>query len=118
MIEIGQIAADHLHLSDRVHLFATRIEDYQPSSLFDVVMSFATHWTDDENYRVTIRAHMEKMASFLKPSGTLIFETHCNDVGSPEFEAALKEIGDLFQFDGLYKKTDSDTRELYIMKRV
>lgn len=118
MIEIGQIAAEHLRLSGRVHLRATRIEDYQPTALFDVVMSFATHWTDDKNYRVTIRAHMERMAALLKPNGTLIFETHCNDLNSPEFRTAMSELGDLFAFDGLYKKTDSDTRELYIMKRV
>ncbi|MBN8532765.1 MAG: methyltransferase domain-containing protein [Rhizobiales bacterium] len=117
MVEIGKLAAEHLRISHLVEMKAGRLQDYNPETPFDVVLSFATHWTDDNNYRVSIEDHMARMAGYLKKGGTLIFETHCNDVGNAEFYAALEATKTLFSFDGLYKQTDSKTRELYIMKR-
>lgn len=118
MIEIGQLVARHLRVDDMVTLEAGRLQTFAPAEKFDVVMSFATHWTDDDNYRVTIDEHMMRMASYLRPGGTLVFETHCNDVGRPEFYEAMAEARALFAFDGLYKKTDAATRELYIMRKI
>lgn len=117
MIEIGNLVANHLRLDDLVDLHAGRLQDFKPERPFDVVLSFATHWTDDNNYRVSIEDHMERMASYLRSGGTLVFETHCNDVGHAEFYEALERAKQWFSFDGLYKKTDNDTRELYVMRR-
>lgn len=117
MIEIGQLAAGHLRIADLVELRAGRLQDYEPGPVFDVVLSFATHWTDDNNYRVSIDDHMARMASYLKSGGVMIFETHCNDVGNAEFYAAMEGAKRLFAFDGRHKMTDSDTRELYVMRR-
>ncbi len=118
MIEIGSLAAEHLRVADLVDLKAGRLQDFSPGPVFDVVLSFATHWTDDNNYRVSLDDHMGRMASYLKSGGLLIFETHCNDVGNAEFYAALDAVRDRFSFEKLYKRTDSDTRELYVMKRI
>lgn len=118
MVAIGRLVAEHLRVSDLVNLHAGRLQDFHATDLYDVVMSFATHWTDDNNYRVSLDEHMSRMGSYLRPGGTLIFETHCNDVGKPEFYDALDGCRDRFTFDGLFKKVDSDTRELYILKRV
>lgn len=119
MIEIGERVADYLRVSDTISLHAGRLQDFAPMEPFDVVMSFATHWTDDNNYRVSIEDHMQKMAHYLKPQATLIFETHCNDVGKTDFYAAMDRVrGSIFEFEGFYKLTDSNTRELYIMKKV
>lgn len=119
MIEVGQLVAKHLRVDDSVHLSAGNLVEYRPPAPFDTVLSFATHWTDDHNYRVSIVDHMERMASLLRPGGTLVFETHCNDVGSAEFYEGMASVKDrLFRFDGVYKKTDAGTRELYIMQRI
>lgn len=118
MIEIGMLVADHLRLSDLVTLEAGSIHDFDPDP-FDVVTCFATHWTDDNNYRVSIDSHMQRMARYLRPGGTLIFETHTGDPGNPEFLSAMDNVnGTLFAFDGPYKLTDGGTRELYVMKRL
>lgn len=117
MIEIGRLVAAHLRIQELVSLEAGRLEHHSPERTYNVVLSFATHWTDDKNYRVILNEHMARMASFLLPGGILVFETHCNDVGQPEFYAALEESKAQFSFDGLYKRTDSGTRELYIMRK-
>lgn len=119
MIEIGELVAKHLRVADLVTLTAGNLIDYKPSALFNVVLSFATHWTDDKNYRVGIVDHMERMASLLRTDGTLVFESHCNDVGKAEFYEGLASVkGRLFDFDGIYKMTDAGTRELYVMRRL
>ena len=118
MIEIGRLVAEHLRVAELVTLEAGRLQSYLSAEKFDVVLSFATHWTDDNNYRVTIEEHMDRMASYLKDGGTLVFETHCNDVGREEFYAAMAKVRNRFDFDGCYKKTDVGTRELYIMQKI
>ena len=118
MIEIGQLCADYLRLSDRVSLKAQRFQEYSGAGKFSVVFSFATHWTDDENYRVDLVEHLSKIHSFLQPGGTLVFESHAADVGVPEFYASLERVRHLFSWDGIHCNVDSDTRELYIMKRL
>jgi SAM-dependent methyltransferase len=118
MVEIGKLAAEHLRISHLVDLKAGRLQDFAPGPSFDVVLSFATHWTDDNNYRVSIDDHMSRMAGYLRPGGKLVFETHCNDVGNAEFYAALESVKDRFAFDGLYKRTDNGRRELYVMTRI
>lgn len=113
MIEIGRLVADHLGVGWLVRLHAGRLQEFRPDP-FDVVMSFATHWTDDENYRVSIREHMERMRSYLKPGGKLVFESHCNDVGQPRFYSALEGCRDLFAWSG-HRLVDGGHRELYVM---
>lgn len=116
MIRIGSACAKYLRLSDRVRLRASRIQDYVPDSQYTVLFSFATHWTDDENYRVPIREHFERCANYLEPGGLLVFETHAADVGNSDFYAAIDQISDLF---GLVSKKDTDqgNRHLYLFTR-
>lgn len=118
MVEIGTLVAQHLRIADLVDLKAGKLQDFAPGPVHDVVLSFATHWTDDQNYRVSVDDHMNRMSSYLKPGGRLIFESHCNDVGNAEFYAALEAVRDRFKFDGIYKKTDAGTRELYVMTKI
>lgn len=118
MIEIGNLVAKHLRVSDLVTLESRSIHDFKPEP-FDVVTCFATHWTDDNNYRVSIDDHLARMASYLKSGGTLIFETHTADTGNAEFYAAVDATNNkVFSFDGVYKPTDGGSRELYVMKRI
>jgi SAM-dependent methyltransferase len=117
MIEIGRAVAKHLRVNDLVQLDAGNLKAFSIPPV-DCVMSFATHWTDDNNYRVSLGDHMTKMASYLRPGGTLIFETHCADVGRAEFYAEMEQAKALFSFDGMHKRTDAGTRELYIMRKL
>jgi SAM-dependent methyltransferase len=117
MTEIGGLVAEHLRIADLVKLHAGKLQEYRPDEPFDVVLSFATHWTDDENYRVGLDEHMQRMASYLRPGGTLMFESHMADVGKPEFYAAMDAAKSTLHFDGIYKMVDSGQREFYIMTR-
>ncbi|WP_377845049.1 class I SAM-dependent methyltransferase [Bosea sp. UC22_33] len=118
MIEIGRLCADHLNVGSLVSLEAVRIQEYTAKEPFTVVLSFATHWTDDENYRVSIRDHMQRMHSYLAPGGLLLFETHAADPGQAEFYAAMETVRDLFSWDGVFKKTESGLREFYVMRKI
>jgi SAM-dependent methyltransferase len=117
MIQIGQQCADYLRVSDRVKLTATRIQEFSSPGQFSAILSFATHWTDDENYRVPLREHFERCAGYLAPGGKLIFETHANDVGNAAFYEAIDTFTDLFMLE-LKRDTDRGTRHLYVFRRV
>jgi len=117
MTRIGELCADYLRLSDRVNLEAINIHDFKPDELYTVVFSFATHWTDDENYRVPLREHFERLAGYLDNGGLLVFESHANDVGDEEFYATIDSIGDIFSLQSK-KDTDQATRHLYLFRKV
>ena len=118
MIEIGQLCAEYLHLSDSVSLKVQRFQDYAYTKKFSVIFSFATHWTDDENYRVDLVEHLSKIHALLQPGGTLVFESHAADVGVPSFYASLERARHLFSWEGIHRRVDNNTRELYIMKNL
>lgn len=116
MIEIGNLCAEYLRVADRVTLSAVRIQDFSALSLYSVVFSFATHWTDDENYRVPLREHFERCAAYLQPGGLLLFETHAADVGNSAFYGAIETFSDLFSIESK-RDTDKGTRHLYLFRR-
>jgi len=116
-IEIGHLAADFLGLGERVSLSARRFQDFESEPRFSVVFSFATHWTDDGNYRVDLREHLAKIHRVLRPGGLLVFESHCADVGDPEFYRALEAMRTHFTWDTKKASFDNGTRELYLMRR-
>jgi SAM-dependent methyltransferase len=116
MIQIGNLCAGYLRISDRVKLSAVRIQDFAAHAQYSVLFSFATHWTDDENYRVPLREHFERCAAYLQPGGLLVFETHAADVGNAAFYQAIATFSDLFRVES---KRDSDrgTRHLYLFRK-
>jgi SAM-dependent methyltransferase len=116
MIEIGNLCADYLRIADRVRLSAGRIQDLAAPGKFTALLSFATHWTDDENYRVPLREHFERCADFLVAGGLLVFETHAADVGNAAFYKAMDAITDLFSVEAK-RDTDRGTRHLYLLRR-
>lgn len=116
MIGIGNLCAEYLRISDRTRFKAVRIQDYVPDRKFSVVFSFATHWTDDENYRVPIREHFERCAGYLEGNGLLVFETHAADVGNPAFYDAIDGISDLFEVQSK-RDTDKGERHFYLFRK-
>jgi len=117
MIEIGQRCAEYLGLEDRVTLIAERFQEFAPRERFSVVFSFATHWTDDGNYRVQLPEHLRRVHSLLQPGGVLVFESHTVDVGNKDFYAALESVKDRFRWSGKVL-TDNGYREVYLMTAV
>ena len=120
MIEIGQECASFLNIDQKVTLEAKKIQDFaliEKDEKFSVVYSFATHWTDDENYRVSIEEHLLKIHSLMTVGGTLVFETHCSDVGNSDFYASMEKMREFFEWDEV-RQTDKGERELYVMKRL
>lgn len=116
MIEIGQNTANHLKIAHKTHLFAQNFHDFQPNTHYSGVFSCATHWTDDENYRVALEDHFRKIHSFLKPNGLLIFESHCNDVGQKTFYDSLENAKEFFDIQFL-THSDNNAREVYVMRK-
>lgn len=114
MIEIGQRCAEYLELQDRVSLMAGRFQEFAPRERYSVVFSFATHWTDDGNYRVQVPEHLRRIHGLLQPGGRLVFESHTVDVGNKDFYAALESVKDRFQWSGKVL-TDNGYREVYLM---
>jgi SAM-dependent methyltransferase len=117
MAEIGTACARYLRLENRVTIMPGRIQEFSDRQPFTVVFSFATHWTDDFNYRVPLREHFERCYSYLARNGLLVFETHAADVGSETFYAALEEMSDLFALQSM-TDTDNKTRHLYLYRRI
>jgi SAM-dependent methyltransferase len=117
MIRVGQHCADYLQMSERVKLIAQSFLAYKPERLYSVVLSFATHWTDDKNYRVRLEDHFLRIHAMMEPGGLLIFESHSADVGNAEFYAALEEMRGHFSWDGC-RSMARGTRELYLMRQI
>jgi SAM-dependent methyltransferase len=117
MIQIGKLCADYLRVSDRVKLSAVRIQDFGAQAQYSALFSFATHWTDDENYRVPLREHFKRCAAYLQPGGLLVFETHAADVGNAAFYEAIATFSDLFTVESK-RDTDRGTRHLYLFRRI
>ena len=115
MIEIGQRSAEYLEIADRVKLVAGRFQEYQPAERFSVVFSFATHWTDDGNYRVELTEHLKRIHALLKPGGLLVFESHCADVGQAAFYEALESMRGWFDWSERIL-SDNAQREVYLMR--
>ncbi|MHC5113736.1 MAG: class I SAM-dependent methyltransferase [Planctomycetota bacterium] len=117
MIEIGRLCAEHLRIADRVNLEAVRIQDFEPGQKYSVVFSFATHWTDDGNYRVAVERHLQTMHDLLADGGTLVFESHSADLDDPKFHEAMDGMRSRFEWEGS-TFTDRHTRELFIMRKL
>jgi SAM-dependent methyltransferase len=117
MIRIGQYCSEYLQLNDRVKLIAQSFLDYRPERLYSVVLSFATHWTDDKNYRVQLQDHLLRIHAMMESGGLLVFETHSADVGNPEFYSALEEMRGHFSWDSC-RSMARGTRELYLMRQL
>lgn len=116
MIQIGNLCADYLRISDRVKLSAIRIQEFVAEEQYSVLFSFATHWTDDENYRVPLREHFERCAAYLQSGGLMVFESHAADVGNAAFYDAISTFSDLFTVESM-RDTDKGTRHLYLFRK-
>ena len=116
-IKIGTVCSEFLKLNDRVKLQACRVQDYKLESKYKGIFSFATHWTDDKNYRVKLEDHFNFIADLLDQKGLLFFESHCADVGQEDFYQCIEKISD--RFEVLYKTdTDSSSRHYYIFRKI
>ena len=117
MIRIGLHCTEFLQLQDRVKLVAQPFQDYKPAQAYTVVLSFATHRTDDRNYRVRLQDHLLRIHGMMADGGLLVFESHSADVGNAEFYAALEEMRTHFSWEGR-RLMAKGTRELYLMRRL
>lgn len=117
MIRIGQHCTEFLQLQHRVKLVAQPFQDYKPAQTYTVVLSFATHWTDDRNYRVRLQDHLLRIHGMMANGGLLVFESHSADVGNADFYAALEEMRTHFSWEGR-RLMAKGTRELYLMRRL
>ena len=116
MIDIGRACARFWNLEDRVRLDAIRFQAYTPTKQYSVVFAFAAHRTDDKELRLAFDTHMNKLHGFVAEGGLLIFESHCEDVGKPEFYEGMERQRHLFSWDGSKVMFERE-RELFVMRR-
>lgn len=116
MINIGKHVAEFLGLTDKVNLYAERFQDFRPVGKYNVIFSFASHWTDDEQLRPDFDEYLKQIHSLLAPGGVLVFESHTADIDNPEFDNQMRRQHTLYDWQGskiLYNRR----RELYIMRK-
>lgn len=116
MINIGKHVAEFLGLTDKINLYAERFQDFQPAEKYNVIFSFASHWTDDEQLRPDFDEYMKQIHSLLASGGMLVFESHTADIDNPEFDRQMDRQREWFDWQGsklLYNRR----RGLYIMQR-
>lgn len=116
MIKIGELCAKYLGLERHVNLKSGLFQDFDAEKKYSVVFSFATHWTDDENYRIGLEKHLMKIYELLKPEGKLIFESHSADVGNNEFYETMEKVKTYYEWSNKLV-LENGTRELYVMVR-
>lgn len=117
MINIGNHCVRYLNLENKVTLKHSNFQIYKTDNKYSAVFSFATHWTDDKNYRVNIIEHLNKIHKLLKKDGLLFFESHSADVENISFHNSLNEAKHLFHWNDV-KLLDNNTREFYIMRKL
>ncbi|RAX56896.1 hypothetical protein CCZ01_08120 [Helicobacter monodelphidis] len=82
----------------------------------DVILTLATMWTDDEQYRVSLKQHFDNCLKLLKKNGVLVFETH-GDVSRVDYVKAINELACERGFRLLEQKdVDCKARKLFIIQ--
>jgi len=114
---MGQACARFLKISNKVNLLTKKIQDFQPSFEYDAVFSFATHWTDDANYRVPLEKHLKKLLCFIRQGGHIFLESHCADLNKPDFLEEIKKFSELSVSIEYETLTDCKRRHFYIFKK-
>lgn len=114
-IQIGNLCKEFLKL-DKVNLKTCRVQDFTVSTKYTGIFSFATHWTDDKNYRVQLSDHFALIYSMLDKNGVLFFESHSADVGQQSFYEEIEKLTPIFET--IYKAdTDNGSRHYYVFKK-
>lgn len=116
-IKIGQACARFLKISNKVNLLTKKIQDFQASCEYDAVFSFATHWTDDANYRVPLEKHLKKLVCFIRRGGYIFFESHCADLNRADFLEEIKKFSENMVSIEFQTLTDCNRRHFYIFKK-
>jgi SAM-dependent methyltransferase len=93
--KLGRLAAGYLNL-DNVTLYDTSFENFETSTPFDVVTSFANHSTFDGNTQHTIEEYFAKCHSLLNANGTLLFESHAPSYEGSQLDEVIKIIEQKF----------------------
>lgn len=86
------LSLKHQNLRFEVSTF----EDFNESTTFDAVLSFANHSTYDGNTRQGIEEYFTRCRDLLAPGGLLLFESHTPSHEGDGLEGVIAVIGRLF----------------------
>lgn len=92
--EIGCLVSSFLGIKN-VNFINASFNDFVPKRKYDIICSFANYNTTDGGMRPNISKHFEKLNSFLKMGGLLLFESHPEDAHE-EFEKFIETLEDIF----------------------
>lgn len=116
-IQIGEACAKFLKVSDKVKLHSRKIQDFFPASQYNAIYSFATHWTDDRNYRVPLKEHLKRLLDLTTNGGYIFFESHCSDLNNKDFLDEVKQFSKKYVSIEYEALTDCQRRHFYIFKK-
>src|SRR5690606_15064264 len=116
MLNIGRHCAKMLDIDDLIHFTCMDFKAFQSTRSFDVVYSFAAHYTEDEQHRPDLRQYCERIHSLLEPGGLLVFESHGFDSTNEQFQSTIWTMNDLFKVED-HKKLFDGKRELFFFRK-
>ncbi len=98
LVEIGRIGARHLGVTN-VDWLVSSFEDYETTSTFDDVLSFANHHTYDGNTHQSLDDYFARCHALVRPGGRLIFESHPPALEGSSFGGTTEIIERYFDLD-------------------
>lgn len=116
MIEVGNAVAEYLDIQQAVRQFAVPFQEWIPDCRYDVVLSFAAHWTDDEGLRPDFRAHFERVHGLLEEGGLLVLESHVKEARDPAYHAKVEALSDLYEIVE-HRSLKIALRELHYLRK-
>ncbi len=117
LVEIGKLTADYFKVQDKISFFQENFLSFKAKKKYDVILSFANHYTTDGNLRVELISYFKLLRSFLVDDGLLLFESHQKDCDSQEFLYAMKNIDENFRVIKS-KHIEKYERLFYVLKKI
>lgn len=119
IVDVAKRTAKYLEI-DNAEFSITAFEDYEVTSKFDAVLSFANHSTYDGNTRFSIEQFFAQCRDLIQPNGLFIFESHPPHHEGEGLEDVCAIIEKLFEVEDrqvLQYGTTLDTNRTFIVAK-
>ena len=116
MIDVGNAVAEYLDIRHTVRQFAEPFQEWVNDRKYDIILSVAAHWTDDEGLRPDFRAHFERVHGMLEEGGLLVLESHVKEARDPAYHAKVHALSDLYEIVE-HRSLKIALRELHYLRK-
>ena len=91
LINVGKDTKEFLNITN-AEFFASRFEDFQPTTKYDIIFSLANDDTIDGNTEFKFNEYIQKIQELLNNKGHLMFETISPDTYDPKLFEPKRKI--------------------------